>query len=320
MVLRDDRDELLARADLAALFTEMGYPQGRNRQWPCPNPSHAQTGTTPPVSIGREHSGHLWCCHGCGAGGTVVDLLRLARGMDAAGAFAWLRDRYGASPAPMRPAPRPQPAVTLDPDAGRLTGSEADEVLARYLAWRDWRPDAAEVFGLYPVRTRGRLAVRHPYRVAGEVRWWQDRLLDPPANVGKWDSPKGAKAIPYAVDLADTLEAAERCGAIFVAEGPADVVALWHVHPNVCAIGIPGTANPGRWASMLAGLDVLIVTDPDDAGDKAADELAHALQREGAWWARLRPPVDLDEWRRTEGDLALVNMAETMVASADVTP
>jgi hypothetical protein len=319
--LTDDRADLLAAVDLAAEFTAAGLVQGRNRQWPCPNPHHAQTGTTPPVSIGGANGAHLWLCHGCGASGTVVDLYRLARGVDTAEAFALLRQKV-AMPGYRRPAPAParRPTNPPHPDRGRIVGDQADDVLGTYLEARQWSTEAADVFGLYTVRGRhGRPRVRHPYREAGEVRWWQDRAVYDDDTGPKWDNPKGVARLPYALDLYSTLTWAEETDppSLFVAEGPADVIALWHAAPGAACIGIPGTQGVDRWTPALAGLDVLIVTDPDDAGDQAAHDLATGIDQAGGRSARLRPPADLDDWRREAGTGGLAAGLQTLADTAE---
>lgn len=98
---RTDRDQVLAAIDLPALWVELVGPR-RQSGWPCPVPTHAQTGATPPVSIYRD--GKRWCCHGRGAGGTAIDLLVIARGLSVGEAFAELRRRAGrpASPSAAR--------------------------------------------------------------------------------------------------------------------------------------------------------------------------------------------------------------------------
>ncbi len=56
----NDRAELLGAVDLAGLFAELVGPP-RGKAWPCPSPTHAQTGKSPPVSIfdGRD-GGQRW--------------------------------------------------------------------------------------------------------------------------------------------------------------------------------------------------------------------------------------------------------------------
>ena len=63
-----DRDRILDSVDLASLADEvLGEHHGPDRSptWPCPNPNHAQTGRTPPVTIFRSNTGdERWHCHG----------------------------------------------------------------------------------------------------------------------------------------------------------------------------------------------------------------------------------------------------------------
>ena len=79
-----DRDALLAAVDLRALADDLlGHRSGTGRSpmWPCPNDQHAQSGRTPPVSIFTSRRGEQrWRCHGCGDGGTAIDLVLAARG------------------------------------------------------------------------------------------------------------------------------------------------------------------------------------------------------------------------------------------------
>ena len=55
-----DREALLAATDLAALADDLiGGHVGtaRSPMWTCPNPNHAQTGRTPPLSIFHGYQG-----------------------------------------------------------------------------------------------------------------------------------------------------------------------------------------------------------------------------------------------------------------------
>lgn len=164
-----DRDELLRRVDLEALFVEFTGPgkgAGRSAMYRCPSPEHAQTGKTPPVSVDNEKG--LWRCHGCGLGGTAIDLLALARGLAVGEAMEDLARRVQLEPdAPERDAPRqrahrPGPTSTRVPTtapaavATTAPGRENGQHLAAYVdacARLLWEPEGAAVLGW--LRERG---------------------------------------------------------------------------------------------------------------------------------------------------------------------
>lgn len=94
-----DRDRILDGIDLPALADELLGPRratGRSATWPCPSPTHAQTGRTPPVTVFRSRAGaERWHCHGCGAGGTAIDLVLATTTLDVRGALESLAQRAG---------------------------------------------------------------------------------------------------------------------------------------------------------------------------------------------------------------------------------
>ncbi len=314
----DDRAVVLAIVDLEALWAELVGPRARGGGWPCPNPQHAQSGATPPVSITPDAG--LWCCHGCGAAGSAVDLLVIL-GATVADAMTELRRRAGmerrpgARPTGTRRVPPPQPparVAVLDPSAGAIVGPPSERAMAEYLAARQWRPEAAAAFGLGVVADgRGQLRIRHPYRSGAECIWYQDRAVADGVQP-RWLSPKGHPRVPFALDLAAALDGP----VVVVVEGPSDVVAAWHAATAAPVVGLPGTAGVSRWGAMLAGLDVLALLDADPAGDRAAAELASAVTAHGGRCARVRPPdgLDVDDWRRQVGDEGL---ADAIIAAAD---
>ncbi|MEZ5204355.1 MAG: toprim domain-containing protein [Acidimicrobiales bacterium] len=110
--------------------------------------------------------------------------------------------------------------------------------------------------------------------------------------------PTGLPRVLYARDLFDALD--NPAPPLWIAEGPADAIALAHLFADVDAaiVAIPGTSGVHRWAPMLADRDVLIATDPDEPGDRAAAELERLAVERGGRADRLRPPLDLDDWRR----------------------
>jgi DNA primase len=117
-----DRDALIPSTDLPALADELlGARRGtaRTPAWPCPNPQHAQTGRTPPVSVFMSHRGEQrWRCHGCGAGGTAIDLVMACCRTDLRDALDQLARRVGQvpsseawTPTTRAPAQMPRPLV-----------------------------------------------------------------------------------------------------------------------------------------------------------------------------------------------------------------
>ncbi len=319
----DDRDAILAATDLAALWATEGlHIDGRGRMGACPEPTHAQTGKTPPVAIGHQNGRGVWNCHGCGAGGSAVDLLTIRRGITVGEALDHLRRAAGMperTPAASHdflrliPATKPTPTPRLKPAPVTPPVSNdppaPDGTLEQFLEQRQWQPDVAERFGLAAHMVRGVPRVRFPFRHREQVIVWQDRAVNDAKP--KWLTPTDAKLIPYAHDFAHALDATTATPgqrpSVIIVEGPPDVIALAHAHPAGGVIGLPGTA----WArkpllhSWLKGWDVIIAMDNDAPGEQARRELETGLTTYGAAVAHLRCPAainDLDDWRRSAGD------------------
>jgi len=144
-----DRDALLAAVDLRALADDLlGHRSGggRSPMWPCPNTQHAQSGRTPPVSIFTSRRGEQrWRCHGCGDGGTAIDLVLACRGGTARDAMAFLAERAGHREQSdgWRRQDRPATARSIPP-----SGCRDQEELDRYVAQcakRLWQPEARQM-------------------------------------------------------------------------------------------------------------------------------------------------------------------------------
>ena len=130
-----DRDAIIASTDLPALADELlGARRGtaRTPAWPCPNPQHAQTGRTPPVSVFTSHRGEQrWRCHGCGAGGTAIDLVMVCGRTDLRDALERLARRVGHQPSPEAWTPsKREPAMTQRP---LVRGCADQEGMDRYV-------------------------------------------------------------------------------------------------------------------------------------------------------------------------------------------
>lgn len=291
---------LTRQVGLAGLFDELGLAR-RGRQAQCPAPEHAQSGRTPPVSLDEDRG--LWFCHGCGAGGSGVELLGLVRGLDVRSALLELERRAGV--VRVVPSSTSAPAGVEDVDRCRpIDGGRGERLLRRYVDRRGWCLATVETFGLSAVVDPwGRARVRHPYRVGGHVRWWQDRAVDP-SVAPRWMSPKGMRRWLYAGDLLGALDVRQG-EVLLVVEGPADVISMWHALGDQChVVGLPGTAGVERFAPMFQGLSLALALDADTAGDGAAARLAELVSGQTV---RVRPPsgLDVSEWRLESGDEAV---------------
>jgi DNA primase len=143
-----DRDRILEVTDLAALADEVLGPRtgtARSPTWPCPNPNHAQTGRTPPLTVFRARNGtQRWHCHGCGAGGTAIDLLVATTTLDVRGAIEALARRSGArDQPPVRPATRRAPA--RPPVERRVSDPAGLDAFVEDCARRLWVPQGRAV-------------------------------------------------------------------------------------------------------------------------------------------------------------------------------
>lgn len=312
-----DRDAILAAVDLRSLANEMLGPHAgteRSPTWPCPNPHHAQTGRTPPVNVFTSHRGEQrWRCHGCGEGGTAIDLVMTCRGTDLRGALEQLNERAGHPPptALVEPNSRSRRIVTpvrgdcADPHGlatyvekcaeklwlpeGRpvrrwLTGTRGlpEEVLRRNRigadlgARRQPRPrDMCRTGGaVLPVISQGQVI----YAQVRVVRRGSDlRYLNPSSALAL--NPRLARYRPPKVEHPE----------IMVTEGAID--ALSANAAGYRAVAILSAAYPDRdIAHALSRLPhrLVVAFDGDDAGRRGADRLQSFLA------AEMRPAAALD--------------------------
>ena len=313
-----DRDALLAAVDLRALADDLLGPagtDGRARMWPCPNPNHAQTGRTPPVSIFRSHRGdQRWRCHGCGEGGTAIDLAMAVRGGSARDAMSYLAERAGhrEQPNDWVPARRPSSPRSLPP-----AGCRDPEVLNCYVdecADRLWRPDGGNLLrwltdhrGLpEDVLARNRIGadlgpptqsrpegmprasgVVLPAIEDGRAVYAQIRRPHPGPDRPRYLNPTSALATNPRLARARPIEL--RHPEVVVTEGAIDALAA--AAAGYRAVGVLSAAyGDEAVATVLAKLPhpLVIAFDADAAGRAGADRLASLLE------TRQRPPVVLD--------------------------
>ena len=331
--MRYDRDELLARTDLAALADELLGSHtggGRNARWPSPVPNHPQTGRTPPMSIFVDHRGiERWTCFATGANGTAIDLVMTVTGRNVGDAMTWLAERARLDrPPPERPPiPRRPPAEPprRDPSPALRAYVEACE---RFL----WKPEGAAIrrwlvvercldpdvlrhnrIGADPgprILRRAEGLPRHgPAAVLPalddnrEAVYLQARYLDPPPGRGKYDNPTSAHGANPRVAPVDPPTSADAAVSV-VTEGFPDALAA--ATAGYRALAVLGAAAPDRHAAaQLAARDggLVVCFDADDAGHRGAERLRELLADHGRSKVMvLAPPAgDLNAWLIRDG-------------------
>jgi hypothetical protein len=307
-----DRAALLAAIDLHALAAELLGPP-RNHRWPCPNPDHPQTGRTPPMSMFATRDGEpRWRCHGCGAGGTAIDLVMAVKGVDVRDAIDALAAHHS-----IRRTARYQPA--------RDRGENLEAFIAE-CAERLWHRDGACIrrwamgerhLSEEALRANrvgadvGRRSSTRPTTLAAAGpalvlpthqhtadRSVQLRLLRPRLTGAKYLSPRGGAsggpriAVYRGRDrvLATTV----------VAEGPIDALSAVTVGFNAIAVLGVAAANEhvADYLAERAGR-VVLAFDADVAGQTAQHRLEQLLAERGRPATCLALPegvADLNDW------------------------
>jgi hypothetical protein len=313
-----DRDTLLAAVDLCHLADELLGPHAgtaRSPTWRCPNPHHSQTGRTPPVSVFTSRRGEQrWRCHGCGEGGTAIDLVLAARGGSIREVLGYLAGKVGHhdmgadwQPRPRQPAPVARPPRGCRDPAGLQR--YVDECAARLWqpsgrAIRRWLTDARGIppdvlqanrigadlgpraqrrpdgmpraaGAVLPVVSRGR-AVYAQIRVP-HPRGDGPRYLNPTADLAA--NPRLARLRPANRQHEEVIVTEGTIDALSAAAGGYRSVAL-----------LSATYGDEAVALALARFPhpLVLALDADDAGRTGAERLAALLD------ARQRPPAILD--------------------------
>lgn len=301
-----DRDALIAAVDLPVLADELlGQRRGTiSPKWPCPNPLHTQTGRTPPVSVFTSNRGEQrWRCHGCGVGGTAIDLVMVCCRTDPRGAMDLLARRVGHAHQPPSWTPRRSQVLTMPP---ATRGCRDPEGLDRYVdecakalftpAGRRIRRWLNEARGLpddvlCANRVGADLGPRRqprpdgmpkaagvvlPVLVDGRGTYAQIRLIDP--------GPNGLRYLNPTADLAPNPRlghyrpAEQLHREVIVTEGAID--ALSAAVAGFRAVAVLSAAYPDQGVALeLSRLPepLVLAFDGDDAGRAAAQRLATLL-------------------------------------------
>lgn len=332
---RIDRDDLLARVDLAAVLDAVapGDGHGARRVWRCPSPQHVDNRAS--VKISTDSSGtQRWRCWSGGESGTAIDAVMTAKALSVGDAIVWLNDNY----AHIETLPRQRAA---DP---RPIGRPAPEVLdyvarCEKLLWsgsgasvRDWLharglSDAvlrsnhvgADPGRRYLPRPKGLpggwpAAVFPALDRGGDVAYFQARFLHPPDGRDKYDNPSRQWASNPRVAFTHRVGAA-RCGVFVVAEGAPD--ALIAAQAGFDAMGVLGSMYPdARVADEIAAhiatrdtatcVAVCFDSDLSGSGGKGAAKLIELLDERHQLVSvvKVSPPhgCDLTDWAQHSDD------------------
>jgi hypothetical protein len=214
------------------------------------------------ISIANNVWGLRSCQHGSRNGGDVIDLCEMVQGLDRRGALDHLagpaRDFHGGN--------------QRSGNNVAVAKSENKPVLDWANQQAFYYHDAEDIVVYRNVRVPLLNADGSP-RLSKKGK--QDKTFVQQHYDGKtWIPGRGtAPAVPYG--LPDLLDAIASSEPVFVVEGEAKVDAL-------CAWGLAATSFPkgceDRVEAIMAGADVVIVPDKDEAGAKYAAAVATALR------------------------------------------
>lgn len=328
-----DREALLAAVDLADLADDLlGAHVGplRSPKWHCPNPQHAQTGRTPPLSIFHSHHGEQrWRCHGCGDGGTAIDLVVACKGGNVRDALDFLAGRVGHPDCGGDWSPPARPAVKRSPVDRACRDPEG---LRRYVdecAERLWKPegrairrwltnvrgipadvlDANRIGADLGARRQERpdgmpraLGAVLPTIAQGEVTYAQIRVPHPDPGRPRYLNPTSDLARNPRVTRMRPVDC--RRPEVIVTEGAID--ALSAATAGYRAVGVLSAAyGDEAVAAALARLrqPLVLALDADEAGKAASARLAALLEVRGRTPVRLEiREGDLNDAMRRSGD------------------
>lgn len=331
-----DRDELLARADLPALFSELVGPgRGRepSRQWPCPLREHEQTGKSPPVTI--DTAKNLWHCHACSAGGTAIDLLVHACDLSVGEAIEDLARRVGVAPRP----PAPESHQPKRPSQRRKATPAALADLEAYVSACEtalWGPQGKAVASWLQARGLGRAvlvanrvgadpgpdtlprATGLPRRGAaavfpvlrnGRALYCQVRYIDPVDN-HRYDNP-AENAYGANPRLAHLVDPPGTEGTpVVICEGFPDALSIAAAGMRAAAVlgaGYPDETVADALVERFPSEPLVVAFDNDERGAKGAEALGELLAAAGGQrrvWQLVVPAAgakDLNDWARGAG-------------------
>lgn len=332
-----DRNHIVEATDLAALADELLGPRRGtpcSASWPCPSPQHAQTGRTPPLGVFRTGSGEeRWHCHGCGIGGSAIDLVMVAQGLTVGEAIQRLAGRAGVREPFVADSRRPAGAVRPIKVVAVARAPVADAGLAAFVdecAERLWQPQGRVVLqwltqvrglpeevlacnriGADPGRqgqprpngmpSSGRAAVL-PVCEDGRPVFAQLRPISPLSDRPRYLNAASRLATNPRVGIYEPPEAVGRC--VIVTEGVVDALSANAAGFRAAAVlgaALVGDGPHDRCGSLvadrLARLDsrLILAFDADEAGQRGSKALHGLLNERGVRTARVHVPAEVND-------------------------
>lgn len=293
------------RVDVEAVLKRLGIEAKRKgKEWValCPNKEHEDRSPSWRIRDEPGSSRHGYHhCWPCGFKGGILALIQHVKGLDDyAAARDWLGDDAEVEAEPVGGvevkvrAPRlryqlPE-GVCLDPI--EQWPSPARKYFLEERRLEDWQVERWGIGYSVEGRLRGRLVVisrdahGRPMRyTARSFTGDAKRYLEPEPHEG---------ANPNAMFGEQHWPALEDRDLLFVVEGAINGLALEAELPGIYFAATAGSAMRALYGLKLASWRRLcVMTDPDPAGDKLAQEIAESLTRH-ARVDRLRLPVGMD--------------------------
>ncbi len=310
-----DLDEV-KRIPVGEVASRLGI-QVRGRSARCPYPQHKDR--NPSFQLYPDEN-RCWC-HRCGAGGSVIDLVALTRGLSTGDAIRWLRTEFGGGMS-LEPARRPPfvklaeraDARAMEPSiceaspeiyAAVLDLCPLNSTALAYLRGRGFTDATVQHFRLGSLEdARGvRAALVHQF---GDAAVRRAGLL--PESGHSFVLPSPSIIFPFieggrveylqARQLPDgtrpkwsgprgvhkpvfNFGVISNAKSVYICEGATDVMAAHQL--GYAAIGLLGAATPLPTAVVRALRDrsIYIVPDNDEAGEKMLERVKAQLRSSG---------------------------------------
>ena len=248
----------------------------KQRRYCCPNCHGDRPFDAAHRSLVVDSETGAYICHRCNARGRLDDYRS-----DTPSPRRMSRAALSASNARRLASVDLSPGKPRELDRSRLDQYQAATLTApgaQYLRSRGLDPDLAAATGIRSTSDwYGRPAVLFPLR---------DRSGELVAIQGRYTDNREPKCRSTSGTGEAVFRAGDPAGVVAIVEGPLDALALWSA--GLPAIALIGATAPGWLTRSLRG-SILIATDADERGDRAATEIRRALRVDPVRIARLRP-------------------------------